>query len=122
MTHANAPLSPEGRRRLVERCRTRPIAHVASEMGISRATASKWVGRYKQFGKLGLVDRSSVPGRQPTATPGLLVTRIESMRREHKWSASQIAFELHQDGTPVSRRTITRYLAQLGLNLDPPIG
>jgi hypothetical protein len=27
--------------RLVERCRTRPIAHVAAEMGISRATASK---------------------------------------------------------------------------------
>ena len=45
------------------------------------------------------------------------------MRREHKWSASRIAFELHQDGTPVSRRTITRLLAQLGLNrrkfIDP---
>lgn len=37
MTHANAPLSLEGRRRLVERCRTRPISHVAAEMGISRA-------------------------------------------------------------------------------------
>ncbi|PZF88384.1 hypothetical protein C1I99_26515 [Micromonospora deserti] len=30
MTHVNAPLSLEGRRRLVERCRTRPIAHVAA--------------------------------------------------------------------------------------------
>jgi hypothetical protein len=37
--HKNAPLSVEGRRRLVERCRTRPIAH-AAEMGISRATAA----------------------------------------------------------------------------------
>jgi hypothetical protein len=37
MRHANAPLTVEGRRRLVERCRTRPIAHVAAEMGISRA-------------------------------------------------------------------------------------
>ncbi|CAN5139350.1 IS481 family transposase [soil metagenome] len=45
------------------------------------------------------------------------------MRREHKWSASRIAFELFQEGTPVSRRTITRLLAQLGLNrrkfIDP---
>lgn len=45
MTHRNAPLSPEGRRRLVERCKSRPIAHVAAEMGILRATASKWVHR-----------------------------------------------------------------------------
>ena len=45
------------------------------------------------------------------------------MRREHKWSASRIAFELQQAGTPVSRRTVTRLLAQLGLNrrrfIDP---
>ncbi|GEP49133.1 hypothetical protein MSA03_26410 [Microbacterium saccharophilum] len=45
------------------------------------------------------------------------------MRREHKWPASRIAFELHLAGTPVSRRTVTRLLAQLGLNrrrlIDP---
>lgn len=118
-THRNAPLTPEGRKRLIERCRTRPIAHVAAEMGISRATASKWVNRYTQHGELGLIDRPSVPTHQP----GRLVKRVEAMRREHKWSASRIAFELHQDRTPVSRRTITRLLAHLGLNqrklIDP---
>ncbi|GAB2968788.1 IS481 family transposase [Amycolatopsis acidiphila] len=123
MTHRSAPLTPEGRKRLVERYRTRPIAHVAAEMGVSRTTASKWVSRYKRFGELGLVDRSSAPARQPAATPGRLVDEIESLRREHKWSASRIAFELHQAGTPVSRRTVTRLLAQLGLNrrrfIDP---
>ncbi|MFF5945740.1 helix-turn-helix domain-containing protein, partial [Streptomyces althioticus] len=123
MSHRNAPLTPEGRRRLVERCRTRPVAHVAAEMGISRATASKWVNRFRHYGELGLLDRPSTPHRQPTATPARLVERIETMRREHKWSASRIAFELEQDGTPVSRRTITRLLSQLGLNrrrfIDP---
>ena len=49
MTHRNSPLSVEGRRRLVERCKTRPIAHVAAEMGISRATASKWVHRHREL-------------------------------------------------------------------------
>ncbi len=92
-------------------------------MGISRATASKWVNRYRRFGELGLLDRSSSPIRQPSATPGQLVEQIESMRREYKWSASRIAFELNQVGTPVSRRTINRLLAQLGLNtrkfIDP---
>lgn len=121
--HRNAPLTPEGRRRLVQRCRTRPIAHVAAEMGISRATASKWVNRYRQFGELGLYDRSSAPARQPAATPGETVARIEELRRAKKWPAARIAFELHADGVPISRRTITRHLAQLGLNrrrfIDP---
>lgn len=54
-------------------------------MGISRVTASKWVNRYRRYGEIGLLDRSSAPVRQPTATPGRLVERIESMRREHKW-------------------------------------
>jgi len=94
MTHGNAPLSVEGRRRLVARCQSRPIAHVAAEMGISRACASRWVNRYRRFGELGLQDRSSAPSRQPTATPVQVITVIEAMRRDHKWSAARIAFEL----------------------------
>lgn len=114
--HRNAPLTVKGRQRLVERCRSRPIAHVAAEMGISRATASKWVNRYRQFGEIGLLDRSSTPFRQPTATAGEVVDRIEWMRRERKWSAGRIEFELALEGTPISRRTVTRILLQLGLN------
>lgn len=106
--HRNAPMTIEGRRRLVERCRTRPIAHVAAEMGISRATASKWVDRYKQFGDLGLRDRSSTPLRQPAATAGAVIARIEWMRRKHKWSAARIEFELDREGIVLSRRTISR--------------
>ncbi|MFI2430067.1 helix-turn-helix domain-containing protein, partial [Streptomyces sp. NPDC018955] len=53
MTHRNAPLTVEGRRRLIERCHDRPIAHVAAEMGISRQCASKWVNRYRKYGDLG---------------------------------------------------------------------
>lgn len=123
MTHANAPLAVEGRRRLVERCRTRPTAHVAAEMGISRACASKWVHRYHRFGDVGLLDRASVPHHQPTATDADVLALIEEMRHTHKWSASWIAFELQADGMTISRRTVTRHLAALGLNhrrsIDP---
>lgn len=41
MTHRNAPLNIEGQRRFIGRRRTRPIAHVAAEMGISRGTAPR---------------------------------------------------------------------------------
>ncbi|MFI5436466.1 IS481 family transposase [Rhodococcus baikonurensis] len=123
MTHRNAPLTVEGRRRLIERCQSRPIAHVAAEMGISRQCASKWVNRFKQFGDLGLQDRSSTPIHQPTATTAEIVAEIESMRRTRKWSASRITFELQMDGTVIARRTVTRILLNLGLHrrrfIDP---
>lgn len=115
-SHTNARLPPKDRHRLAERCRIDPISYVAAEMGISRATASKWINRYKQFGKLGLYDRSSSPIRQPTATPGHLVKTVEGMLRKHKWSASRHAFKLNQSGTPVSRRTVNRLLVQLSVN------
>ena len=57
MTHRNAPLTVEGRRRLIERCQSRPIAHVAAEMGISRQCASTWVNRYRKYGDLGIQDQ-----------------------------------------------------------------
>jgi transposase len=123
MHHRNAPLSVEGRRRFVERCENRPIAHVAAEMGISRACASKWVNRYRRYGDLGLHDRSSAPHRQPKATRAEVVARIEELRRTRKWSAARITFELVGQGTPISPRTASRYLAHLGLNrrkfIDP---
>ncbi|MFG1772871.1 IS481 family transposase [Nocardia salmonicida] len=123
MTHRNAPLSVEGRRRLVQRCQNRPIAHVAAEMGISRACASKWVNRHRRHGDLGLLDRSSTPHRQPTATDAAVVVRIEDLRRTYKWAAARIAFELQVEGIVISRRTVSRHLAALGLSrrrfIDP---
>ncbi|CAM5650105.1 IS481 family transposase ISNfa1 [Streptomyces purpurascens] len=107
----------------MQRCQNRPIAHVAAEMGISRACASKWVNRYRQHGELGLLDRSSTPRRQPTAMNPDVVARIEALRRAEKWSASRIAFELQAEGISLSRRTVSRHLHALGLNrrrfIDP---
>lgn len=123
MTHRNAPLTIEGRRRLVQRCQSRPIAHAAAEMGISRQCASKWVNRFRRYGELGLLDRSSAPHRSPTATSVQVLARIEQMRRTRKWSARRIALELAVEGIPVSVRTVGRHLLRLGLNrrrfLDP---
>jgi hypothetical protein len=63
MSHRNAPLSFEGRLRLVQRCQQRPISHVAAEMGISRACASKWV-----TGGAALVSSACTTGPPPHTT------------------------------------------------------
>ena len=107
----------------MQRCRTRPIAHVAAEMGISRACASKWVNRWRRHGELGLRDRPSTPRHSPTATPAWVIEQIEAWRREKKWSAQRITTELAGLGFRVNRRTVTRHLSRLGLGrrrfLDP---
>ena len=126
MTHRNAPLSIEGRRRLVQRCQHRPIAHVAAEMGISRACASKWVNRHRRLGELGLHDRASTPHHSPKATGPETIVEIEQLRRTRKWSARRISRELNNSGTVISVRTVSRILARLGLNrrrfIDPTGG
>jgi len=81
------------------------------------------VNRFRRFGELGLLDRSSAPRQQPTATPAAVITLIEAMRRGRKWSAARIAFELQDQGVVISRRTASRQLQALGLNrrrfIDP---
>ncbi|WP_116111972.1 IS481 family transposase [Austwickia chelonae] len=123
MTHRNAPLNLEGRRRLIVRCQDRPISHVAAEMGISRACASKWVNRWRRYGEAGLHDRPSTPHTSPTATPPRVVATIETWRRERKWTAARITFELAERGVRINRRTVTRHLTRLGIGrrrfLDP---
>ena len=98
MSHGNAALSFEGRRRLVRRCQHRPIAHVAAEAAVSRQCLSKWVARWREHGDMGLHDRASRPRRSPTATPEAVVERIVALRRK-KWSARRIHRQLASDLT-----------------------
>lgn len=124
MTHRNAPLTPHGRQRLIDRVEAgRPIAHVAAEAGISRACLSKWVHRYRADGPEALSDRSSAPAHRPTRLPIELITLIDQWRRDHKWSARRIAAELRDRGHQCSVRTVSRWLERLGISrrreLDP---
>jgi transposase len=68
MAHANARLTEFGRLLLVQRITELgwPPAQAAESLGVSRATAYKWLGRYRAEGRGGLADRSSRPRRCPT--------------------------------------------------------
>ena len=123
MSHRNAPLTPAGRLRLIDRCQSRPIAHVAAEAGISRQCLSKWVNHYQRWGEAGLDDVSSTPKACPSQTSPQVVAEIERLRREHKFSARAITAELHRQGEQISQSTVGRWLRRLGINrlrdLDP---
>jgi transposase len=70
VAHANAVLTPVGRRLLVDRVLSgRPQSHVAKELGVSRQCVARWVSRFQSEGVAGLEDRSSRPTRSPTHTP-----------------------------------------------------
>jgi transposase InsO family protein len=90
---------------------------------VSRQCLSKWNARYATLGEVGLVDRSSAPHASPAQTEGAVVVRIETLRREKKWSARLIAGELNEDGISISPATVGRWLTRLGINrrrdLDP---
>ena len=122
MAHRNARLTPAGRKTLVERIAAgSPIAHVAAQMGISRATATKWWRRWQTEGDPGLQDRSSRPHRSPNQTGARVEERICRLRRAKRWGPARIAMAT---GVPAS--TVWAILARHRLNrldhLDRPTG
>ncbi|MFI8266777.1 IS481 family transposase [Streptomyces sp. NPDC085665] len=122
MSHRNARLTVFGRRLLVERVRSgRPVAHVAAEMGVSRATAHKWIRRWRAEGEAGLHDRSSRPAKTPHRTSADVEARVCRLRRDRKLGPARIGSVL---GLPAS--TVHRILRRHGLHrlawLDRPTG
>jgi transposase InsO family protein len=118
MSHANAPLTPEGRRRLCERVDVgRKICHVAAEAGIARQTLGRWHARWRAEGEDGLVDRSSRPGWSPHQTPPEVEDLIEQVRRDRKVGPVQLAGILADEhGLQVPSSTIYRVLVRRGIS------
>ncbi|GHD13964.1 hypothetical protein GCM10008096_30670 [Zhihengliuella salsuginis] len=83
---------------------------------ISRATVAKWCRRYAEHGPAGLQESSCRPLASPSQVPPEVVARIEALRRDHKWSATRIAFELDREGIRISPRTVGRWFVRLGIN------
>jgi transposase InsO family protein len=117
-THANARLTPLGRRLLCERIRIQgwTVVEAAEAANISERTAYRWLARY-DAGEA-LTDRSSRPHSSPTRTPVRREAVIERLRRA-RMTSSAIAASLK-----MAVSTVCAVLARLGLNrlsrLDPP--
>ena len=120
--HRNAPLTPEGQLRLCHRIASGwSVTAAAESMNISRQTAHKWWGRYRQEGRAGLIDRSSRPHRVPMRTALHLERQILGVRTQRKLGPARIAGIL---GIPAS--TVHRVLVRYGVNrlswMDRPSG
>lgn len=81
--HANARLSPNGRRLLIDRLEQHGwnIRDAAEAAGISVRTARKWLARWRAEGELGLVDRSSAPKTVANKTDEARIACIAALRR-----------------------------------------
>ena len=62
-----------------------PVATVAEQLGISRATGYKWVRRYRADGLPGLEDRSSRPHRSPRRSSDEVTATILSARARRRY-------------------------------------
>ena len=112
MAHRRARLTVFGRQLLVARMGAgMPAAHVADQLGISRATAYKWARRYRLEGEAGLEDRSSRPRRSPRRLTPAIEAEILAARASSRYGPDRLGPLL---GRPAS--TIHRVLARRGFN------
>lgn len=113
MAHARARLTPLGRQLMVDRVERLGYApaQVAAMMGVSRATAYKWLGRFRREGVSGLLDRSSRPHRCPHALGETLVAAVLAARQDSRQGPHRLAAELG-----LSRSSIYRVLRRNGVS------
>jgi transposase-like protein len=109
--HPNAPLTPEGRRRMVD-CVLEDgwtIEATAERFQIDATTVRKWRDRFVAQGDAGLFDRSSRPHRSPRRTKAKVRDKVLDLRRKHRWGADHIAHE-----TGLAASTVQRILTAAG--------
>jgi transposase InsO family protein len=112
VAHPRPRLSVFSRQLLVRRVQAGwPAAQVAEQLGISRATAYKWVRRYRAEGEDGLLDRSSRPLRSPRRTAEAVESRILAARAEWRYGPDRLGPLL---GLPPS--TVHRVLHRRGFS------
>jgi transposase InsO family protein len=120
LVHARAPLSPIGRRRVVDRVVVEgwSVTAAAAAAAVSERSVYRWLARYRAGGAAGLFDRSSAPRRVANRTPAERVAAIEQLRRS-RMTAAEIAEALRM---PLS--TVSAVLRRIGLGkrsrLEPP--
>ena len=113
MSHTNARLTVHARRLLVTRILDDrwPVVRAAEAMGVSRATAYKWVARFRAEGPTGLIDRHPCARRHPHALPPDAVQRICAARRARRYGPHRLSYALD-----MPRSTIYGVLRREGLH------
>ncbi len=123
MAHRRAKLTVAGRELVVRRIVEGgwPAMRVAEAMGISRATAYKWLARFRTEGQPRLEDRSSRPQRSPRRLRSDQVNRILAARRQQHWGPHRLAPVLRHPRSTIYA-VLRRYQCARLRDFDPPTG
>ena len=74
------------------------VTALAARFDVSRKTAYKWIGRYKEEGAAGLHERSRAPHQPAGRTPPELAAQIIKLRRAHPaWGPRKLKARLEID-------------------------
>jgi transposase InsO family protein len=101
MQHANAPLTPNGRLRMVQLVEAEGLTFeaAAAASNVAKSTCWEWVHRWRQAGEEDrrtlacLADRPSRPHASPAQVPAEEAERICERRRRTGWSPRRLADE-----------------------------
>jgi transposase InsO family protein len=123
MAHRRAKLTVAGRELVVRRILEGgwPAVRVAEAVGISRATAYKWLARFRAEGQPGLEDRSSRPRRSPRCLNLEQVRRILAARRQQHWGPHRLAPVLGHPRSTIYA-VLRRHRCARLRDFDPPTG
>jgi len=121
--HANAALSLNQRRRVVDRVVEQgwSLTKAAAAAEVSDRTAAKWVARYRAEGEAGLLDRSSAPTVVANRTAERTVQAIAALRRL-RFTGPEVAELLDMPLSTVSGILHRIGMGKLGrLGLEPVV-
>jgi hypothetical protein len=112
VSHPTARLTVHSRLLLARRIESGwSVIAAARASGVSRQTASKCVGRYREFGEDGSCDASSRPHRIRSGVPARRCRRIIKARLLHKRGPHWLSWRLR-----ISRSTIYAVLRRFGIS------
>ena len=110
--HPNAPLTPEGRRRMVSCVLDAgwTVESTAERFQVDAKTVRKWRDRFLAEGQAGLLDRSCRPHSSPNRTSRQLRRQVVRLRSKRRWGADRIGFEVG-----LAASTVQKILNQEGM-------
>jgi transposase InsO family protein len=122
VSHGNARTTVFARRLMVERRLAGwPAARIAEQLGVSRATVHKWIGRWRAEGGAGLADRSSRPRTSPTRMSSQVEAEILALRDSARRGPVFLAAELGLVASTVGR-VLARHQVPPLTAIDPITG
>ena len=75
-----------------------------------KRTLERWVSRYKKYGELGLIPKSTKPKTQPSELDVRTKERIIELRKETKLCSQKLWYKLKKENIDVNVRTIGKII------------